>query len=48
MTFYFDASVLVPLVVTEASSPSVEAFLDRHKGRLFVNKFAVAEAASGG
>ncbi|WP_375428962.1 hypothetical protein [uncultured Sphingomonas sp.] len=47
MTFYLNASVLVPLVVTEASSPTVEAFLDRHEARLFVSEFAAAEAASG-
>lgn len=47
MISYLDASVLVPLVVTEASSPAVGAFLDRHEGQLLVGEFAAAEAASG-
>lgn len=47
MSFYLDASVLVPLAVAEASSPAVEAFLVRHEGQILVSEFAAAEAASG-
>lgn len=47
MIFYLDASVLVPLVITEASSRAVEALLDRYEGKLLVSEFGAAEAASG-
>lgn len=38
--------MLVPLAVQEKSSRSVEIYLERHDGSLFVSEFAAAEAAS--
>lgn len=46
MTIYLDASVLVPLLVKEASSSAVEALVNKHGGALVVSEFAAAEVAS--
>ena len=45
--FYLDADVLIPLVVKEASSPLIQAFVTRHAGQLITSEFAATEAASG-
>jgi uncharacterized protein len=44
---YLDASVLVPLVVAEASSAAVRAWISSSIGRLILSEFAAAEASSG-
>lgn len=47
MILYLDASVLMPLVVEEASSVLIEQKLSVHDGGLAVSEYAAAETASG-
>ena len=46
MTHYLDASVLVPILVPEPTSPDVDRFLSQHVASLVVSDFAAAEVAS--
>ena len=47
MSFYLDASVILPTLVKEAASPAVERFLYAATRALVVSDFAAAEVASG-
>lgn len=47
MIAYLDASVLVPLMVFEASSAAMQRWISAYEGRLIVSEFAAAEASSG-
>lgn len=47
MSVYLDASVLLPMMVTEPNSDSVQQFLSSVGTELWVSEFAAAEFASG-
>lgn len=47
MSAYLDASVLIPTLIEEPSSPAVLRLLDSWPGDLRVSDFAAAEVASG-
>jgi hypothetical protein len=47
LSLYLDASAILPMFVTEPSSPAVEEFLARADDDLIVSEFAAAEVASG-
>ena len=46
MGVYLDASVILPMLVEEAASPAVDAFIARHPTGLVLSSFAAAEVAS--
>ena len=46
MSLYLDASVMMPALVAEQSSASVDAFLLNNSDELIVSDFAAAEVAS--
>ena len=46
MTFYLDASVMLPILVRESSSAVVDAFMATVQQQLWVSDFAAAEVAS--
>ena len=46
MSFYLDASVMLPILVREASSVVVDAFMTTVQQQLWVSDFAAAEVAS--
>ncbi len=47
MTLYLDASVLIPLVVTEPQHPDVAAFLTHYEAPFIATSFARGEVVSG-
>ena len=47
MSFYLDASAILPIFVYEPSSQIVQSFLSAADQPLIVNEFAAAEVASG-
>jgi hypothetical protein len=47
LTLYLDASVLIPLVVTEPQHPDVAAFLAHREAPFIVTSFARGEVVSG-
>lgn len=46
MTCYLDPSVVIPTLVSEPASPSVDAFMSTVEQELLVSDFAAAEVAS--
>jgi predicted nucleic acid-binding protein len=46
LSLYLDASVLLPTLINEAGSASVDRLLGQSSGALFISEFAVAEVAS--
>ena len=46
MNAYLDASAILPMLVEEGASRSVDAFVAAHKGSLVVSAFAAGEVAS--
>jgi len=46
LSFYLDASVMLPILVREASSVVVDAFMTTVQQQLWVSDFAAAEVAS--
>ena len=46
MNVYFDASVIVSFVITDALTPRVDAYITREKPTAVVSDFAAAEVAS--
>jgi uncharacterized protein len=46
VSFYLDASVVLPLLVSEPSSGLIDHFLASAQGEIFVADFAAAEVAS--
>ena len=46
MTFYLDASAILPTLVEEAASASVDVFLAGASGPLIISDFAATEVAS--
>ena len=46
MTYYLDASVLVPRLLDEASSAAVQQFVVTNNGQLNVSNFAAGEVSS--
>lgn len=46
MSVYLDASVIVPLLITEPSSPTVHAFLLANTRPVLISDFAAAEVTS--
>ena len=47
MSAYLDASVILALLIEEAGTPAIAAFLAANDEALFVSEFAAAEVASG-
>ena len=46
MTWYFDASVVIPILVKERCSAAVDAFMSTLQQEVWVSDFAAAEVAS--
>ena len=46
MTFYLDASVMLPILIKEPASAAVDAFMSTVQQELWVSDFAAAEVAS--
>jgi len=46
LNLYLDASVLLPTLINEPGSTSVDRLLGQSTGALFISEFAVAEVAS--